>query len=213
MLVRMDANWEPIEHYDPVGGNLALDLANTANRATRPEPNEKLHTYEDLVVWGQRTGMLNADQSRALRAEATARPEAAARVLARTVELREAIYRIFSAVGTGGEPQDADVVVLDTYLKEGAAQRRLDRGKEGWIWKWEAGDEPLAQLLWPTAYAAAALLTEGELARVKECSNDECNWLFVDMSKNRSRRWCDMKDCGNRAKARRHYRRKKRGGK
>jgi predicted RNA-binding Zn ribbon-like protein len=206
----MDDVWEPIEHYDPVGGNLALDLANTANRAVRPVPQEKLRTYEDVVVWGERTGMLDAARARALRAEAGARPEAAAEVLARTVELREAIYRIFSAVGSGAEPVPADVAVLDAYLREGAGQRRLDRGRGGWTWKWEAGAEPLAQLLWPAAYAAADLLTEGELARVKECANDECTWLFVDMSKNRSRRWCDMKDCGNRVKARRHYRRTKR---
>jgi predicted RNA-binding Zn ribbon-like protein len=201
--------WEPIEHYDPVGGNLALDLANTANRASPTGPKEKLNAYEDVVVWGERTGMLDAARAGALRAEAAARPEAAEAVLARTWELREAIYRIFSTVGSGTEPSEADVTVLDSYLKEGAAQRRLARGREGWVWKWEAGAEPLAQLLWPTAWAAAALLTEGDLGRVKECGNDDCSWLFVDMSKNHSRRWCDMKDCGNRAKARRHYHRKK----
>lgn len=204
--------FEPIEHYDPVGGNLALDLANTANRAARPEPRDKLHTYEDLVVWGERTGVLSASGSASLRAEAEARPDDAAAVLARTIDLRETVYRIFSAVSGGTDPDAADILALDAYLREGAAQRRLERGHDGWTWKWEAGGEPLAQLLWPTAYAAATLLTEGELARVKECGNDDCGWLFVDMSKNRSRRWCDMKDCGNRAKARRHYRRQKKAG-
>jgi predicted RNA-binding Zn ribbon-like protein len=208
----MMETWEPIEHYDPVGGNLALDLANTANRASRPEQKEKLHAYEDVVVWGERTGVLDEARAAALRAEATARPEAAATALARTVELREIIYRIFSALGAGGQPAAPDVEALDVFLREGAAQRRLARGREGWTWKWETGTEPLTQLLWPAAYAAAALLTEGELTRVKECGNDDCTWLFVDMSKNRSRRWCDMKDCGNRAKARRHYRRKKASG-
>lgn len=205
----MTDTFEPIEQYDPVGGNLALDLANTANRASHSGPKDKLSSYDDVVVWAERTGLFGASRARALRQEAAARPEAAEAVLDRTVELREAIYRVFAAVGGGDEPAGADIATLDGYVREGAAQRRLDRGSEGWTWTWEAGTEPLAQHLWPTAYAAATLLTEGELARVKECGNDDCSWLFVDMSKNRSRRWCDMKDCGNRAKARRHYRRKK----
>ena len=199
--------WEPIEHYEPVGGNLALDLANTASRRSRPDPQDKLHGYEDVVVWGERTGLFDKKRAEALRREAGRRPKVAAAVLARTVELRETIYRIFSALGAGAKPRDQDVRALDAYLKEGAAHRSLHRGAHGWAWTWEGGDEPLAQHLWPAAWAAAALLTEGDLARVKECDNDVCTWLFVDMSKNRSRRWCDMKDCGNRAKARRHYKR------
>jgi len=203
----MDEIWTPIEHYDPVGGNLALDLANTANRASRPEPRDKLHRYADVVVWGERTGLIDDDRGRALRAEALRRPADAEAALARTVELREALYRIFSAVGDGATPPDGDVRTLDGFLREGAAHRCLTRVDEAWTWRWEGGDEPLEQHLWPTAWAAADLLTEGDLARVKECDNETCTWLFVDMSKNRSRRWCDMKDCGNRAKARRHYRR------
>lgn len=208
----MEPSPDSIRHFDPVGGNLALDLANTASRRSHPEPGNKLHDYEDLVVWGERTGLLGGERAKALRAEASSRPADAAAVLARAIELREATYRIFSAVGAGAEPAAADIDVLDGYLREGAAHRRLSRGPEGWSWRWEDGDEPLAQILWPTAYAAADLLTEGELARVKECGNPDCNWLFVDRSKNRSRRWCDMKECGNRAKARRHYRRTRKGG-
>ncbi len=205
----MDSGWVPIERYDPVGGNLALDLANTASHDPNSEPQEKLHTYEDLVVWGERTGVLDANGADALRGEAGRRPAAADTVLVRVLDLREAIYRIFSAVVQGGDAQDEDIEALGAVLDESALHRRLARTAEGWGWRWEVGDEPLAQLLWPTAHAAAELLTEGDLTRVKECGNDDCTWLFVDMSKNKSRRWCDMKDCGNRAKARRHYRRKR----
>ena len=207
----MATRWEPIEHYDPVGGNLALDLANTASRRSQPEPQDKLHGYEDVVVWGERTGLFDARRARAMRAEARRRPDVAEAVLARTVELRETIYRIFSALGADAEPAAKDVRTLGAYLKEGAALRSLHGGAHGWTWRWEGGEEPLAQHLWPAAWAAAELLTDGDLERVKECDNDACTWLFVDMSKNRSRRWCDMKDCGNRAKARRHYKRTKGG--
>jgi len=49
------------------------------------------------------------------------------------------------------------------------------------------------------------LLTSSQrLNQVRQCRGDNCGWLFVDGSKNHSRRWCDMRDCGNRAKVRRH---------
>ncbi len=205
----METTWEPIEHFDPVGGNLALDLANTVSRRGQDDPGEKLRAYQDLVVWGERTGLFDEERAEDLRTEARARPGEAAAALARAIELREAIYRIFSCVGGGQDPQTPDLDLLSGYLEEGARHRRLVRSDQGWGWRWEAGAEPLTQILWPAAYAAAELLTEGDLTRVKECGSDACTWLFVDMSKNRSRRWCDMKDCGNRAKARRHYRRQK----
>jgi predicted RNA-binding Zn ribbon-like protein len=64
-------------------------------------------------------------------------------------------------------------------------------------------------MLWPIVDAAADLLVRGEPERIKTCGSATCGWLFLDLSRNRSRRWCDMKDCGNRAKARRHYARRK----
>ncbi len=195
----------------PVGGNLALDLANTASARERPQVHEKLHTYADVVVWAERTGVLGPERAARLRAEAEARPAEAAVVLARTLELREAIYRVLSSVAVAASPAPADVAVLNQYVEEAGSHRRLRGGERGFEWGWGEGDEPLAQLLWPAAWAAAELLAEGELGRVKQCGNDGCNWLFVDLSRNRSRRWCDMKDCGNRAKARRHYARRRRG--
>ncbi len=103
----MEETWTPIEDYDPVGGNLALDLSNTVSGRSRPEPKSKLRRYEDVVVWGERTGLLGADRAKSLRAEAARRPADAEAVLARTVELRETIYRIFSAVGAGADPAPA----------------------------------------------------------------------------------------------------------
>ena len=68
-------------------------------------------------------------------------------------------------------------------------------------------------MLWPVVQSAVDLMTSPELDRVGQCADDRgCGWLFVDTTKNRSRRWCDMRDCGNRAKARRHYAKKKSEG-
>lgn len=73
------------------------------------------------------------------------------------------------------------------------------------VWGWDDAAPALDRPLWPVARSLAELLTSDELPRVRECAADNCAWLFIDTSKNRSRRWCDMAVCGNRAKARRHY--------
>jgi len=79
-------------------------------------------------------------------------------------------------------------------------------------WRWEFVDgEELDSMLWPIVRDAAELLTSRDFDRVTECSGSDCTWLFADKSRNRSRRWCDMAECGNRSKARRFYRRQKSG--
>ena len=193
---------EPIESYQLIGGELCLDFSNTASRRTVPEgPAERLRQFGDLVTWAERVGILAGDSSARMREEATRRPGDAAAVLDRARALREAIYRTFSALGHGNAPEPHDVAVLDDEYHRGIARRRLRVG--GWDWAPEG--DALEWPLGPVALSASDLLTGDQLNRVKECTNQACTWLFMDVSKNRSRRWCDMRDCGNRAKARRHY--------
>ncbi len=120
-------------------------------------------------------------------------------MLRRARDLREAVFRIFARPGT----DESDLDLLADEAARGAAERRLTATEDGYTYAWPESDR-LERLLWPVALAAAELLISAEVRpRVKECAADNCNWLFLDMSRNRSRRWCDMKVCGNRAKARR----------
>ncbi len=73
----------------------------------------------------------------------------------------------------------------------------------GYAWTWADDPNALDRMLWPLVRSAAELLVTGDLSRVRVCGGERCGWLFVDTSKNRSRRWCDMQDCGNVAKVRR----------
>lgn len=204
----MSQEIETIERIPMVGGELCLDFTNTTSERDL-EPRERLLGYGDLLVWAERTGLIDARRAAELRAEAEQRPRDAARVHARALELREAIYRVFSALAHGEPANSADVAWLDAEVREAQRRRHLaaQGDRVGWIWI-EEGD-PLEEILRPVAWSAAELLTSAERSRVKECTNENCNWLFVDASRNRSRRWCDMKDCGNRAKARRHYARQR----
>jgi predicted RNA-binding Zn ribbon-like protein len=130
----------------------------------------------------------------------------------RAIALREAIYHIFSDTADGEEPNPHDVQTLNRELATAWDHLRLAPTGGGFAWEWVAEGNELDRVLWLVARSAAELLTSGPLDRVRECANDPCGWLFVDLSRNRSRRWCDMQDCGNKVKARRHYARTKLNG-
>lgn len=189
-----------------IGGELCLDFANTVDWHASDHPREFLTSYADLVAWGQHVGILTAQEAEGLLREASRRPAEAEAALARAIALREAIYRIFSAVVTGARPAASDLDILNAALREALAHMRIDPTPDGFAWAWAEAEAALARVLWPVARSAGELLTSAALGRVRRCADQDCGWLFLDRSRNRSRRWCDMKDCGNRAKARRHYR-------
>ena len=192
-----------------VGGRLCLDFANTVGSHAGEHPNEYLRSYRDLVAWSRHAGILTDAEERCLLAAGEALPDEAGVVLERAVALREAIYRIFSAVAAARAPDDADLETLNVALARALAHARIVPAGDGFAWAWRDEQGALDQMLWPVARSAADLLTGGDLDRMRECANDTCGWLFLDLSRNRSRRWCDMRDCGNRIKARRHYQRRR----
>jgi predicted RNA-binding Zn ribbon-like protein len=197
-------SYEPIESYDLVGGDVSMDLVNTASARTGPELKDKLRTYDDLVTWAERVHLAGERRAERLRRAAAHDPAEAEAVLGRAKDLREVIYRVFTA----DPPEATDLDALGRAAADAAAARRLRSTADGYVFAWPESDA-LDQLLWPIALSAAELLTSEDRVRVKECAADTCNWLFLDRSRNRSRRWCDMKDCGNRAKARRYLARKR----
>jgi predicted RNA-binding Zn ribbon-like protein len=196
-------------HVGPVAPRVCLDFANSLEGRLTQQPQETFTNYADLVSWSQRAGMLSQDAAQSLTQQAALRPAAAAKVLTRAIALREALYRIFSAVAGQRSPQTAALDLLNDILCEALAVLRITQTTDGFAWEWSSDVKGLDRLLWPLAQAAADLLTAGELQTVRECAAPTCVWLFLDTSRNHSRRWCDMKACGNRAKARRHYERKK----
>jgi predicted RNA-binding Zn ribbon-like protein len=200
------------ETLELIGERLCLNFANTVGNHRGHEPHEHMRTYAALVAWSRHVGILPDSTTDYLLQEASHREDEALRVFDRAVALREAIYRIFSAVAEGVAIKPADLSILNHVLAKAMARARIVRSGDGFYWDWSDKDETLDRMLWPIARSAAELLTSEDLARVRECSSDTCGWLFVDASKNHSRRWCSMSDCGNRAKARRHYARLKKIG-
>jgi len=189
-----------------VAGALCLEFANTADWHASARPHESLKSYENLVAWCRRADLLDAARAERLLREARRRPAAAKTALRRTTALREAIYRIVVRLLRGGPPDRADLAVFNRALASALRRSRVVSGRDGLAWTWEGDDRALDAMLWPIVESAAELLTSERRSRIGQCADDRgCGWLFLDATKNRSRRWCAMGDCGNRAKARRHY--------
>ena len=194
--------------FELSGGQLALDFVNTVGGMRAEQPKEYLRGYEDLLAFGVQTGSVSAEQARKIADEARQRPAEAEAALAEAKELREALHRVFLRRVDGHAPAPADLALLGAALGRALAHRRLAAGEGCCALGWD-GAAALDAPWWPALAAAADLLaSRDDLARVRVCGMSEageCGWLFVDRTKARTRRWCSMKDCGNRAKARRHY--------
>ena len=195
--------------FEFTGNWLCLDFANTMSDRPSDSPQELLNSYNDLVSWAVQAHIVTENEAEQLRNEAVSRPAEASAVLKRAIDLREAIYRIFSALGNDSSAEEADLVILNGALSEGMAHAHLVPKANVFSWDWSGKEDALERILWLVARSAADLLVSEELDTVRVCASEDCQWLFLDTSKNKSRRWCDMKSCGNRAKARRHYQRKK----
>jgi predicted RNA-binding Zn ribbon-like protein len=198
------------------GGVPSLDFVNTVGSRLTDRPREYLRSYGDLLDWAREAGLLTPPEREGLSRQAMLDPEGAQQTLSRALILREAIHRVVSATITG-EPQDeSDMWALNGELSVALSHLRVvpAGGAYGWAWDWGENDggAPLDGPLWPVARSAAELLTSPKLGRVKVCAGEGCGWIFLDESRNGSRRWCDSRDCGNRERVRRHLARKRTSG-
>jgi len=185
---------------------LCLDFTDTVDWRTSDHATDRLQTYADLVNWSQRHGVVDEKESRVLLRSASSQEATGERVLENARVLREAIYRMFSAAAHGNRAGAADVGVLNGHLANALAKMEVQMTDTGYRFGW-CTEEAADRMLYPIAKSAADLLTSGDLARVKECANEEegCGSLFIDSSKSHSRRWCSMESCGNKVKLRTYY--------
>jgi predicted RNA-binding Zn ribbon-like protein len=187
-----------------VGGALCLDFANTVGNHNTDHSSEHLTSYADLVTWSLHANILDAPTAQRMLRDAARQPTAARNVLRNARALREALYRIFVARAQNASPQAQDLETLTRANANAFAHTRIIWDGKNFAWDW-ADEITLDRMIWSIARSAADLLTMSNLDRVKQCGGDACGWLFLDTSKNQSRRWCAMNDCGNRAKVRRFY--------
>lgn len=173
--------------------DLCLEFVNTRYWRGRPAPTETLNTVEDLTAW--------AAANVKLRKEMLGQAE-----FERAIELRETIYRLFDATARDKPPAPRDLEAFNSALAAAPARRRLRKDRDGFSWTVEMKSSTAHDLLAPVLWSAGDLLAGTRLGRARLCANPQCRWLFLDDSRAGKRRWCSMQACGNRAKARRHYR-------
>jgi predicted RNA-binding Zn ribbon-like protein len=196
--------------FQLVAGSLPLDFANTLDNRGDPErEEERLRSYSDLVAFLHQSEAIPDALARKLNARAAREPRAAAALLTRARELREALNRVFAAIALGESPAPKDLDRVNEEIATAAKHSRLQPAGTSFAWTWSGDADALERALWPILRGAAELLTSEQLSRVRVCEAITCRWVFLDTSRNRTRRWCDMKLCGNRAKARRFYERQR----
>jgi predicted RNA-binding Zn ribbon-like protein len=195
------------EPFNLIAGHPALDFANALDNRYHPNgPVELIGSYKDLVRFCVQSALLNKTQMRHMLTRIN-EPEATA-ALESARELREAIERIFSALADQRNVDRNDLSVLNHHLEQALMHRKISKEKAGFVWTWEGIENFATGPLWPIAHAAGELLASEDRRFVRQCGRATCRWLFLDTSKNRSRRWCEMRVCGNRTKAQRYYKRR-----
>ena len=189
-----------------MGGSLCLDLVNTSGARVTGAPRERLTSYRDLLVWGRRAGIVDAKAERSLRATAEHRADADG-VVKRIRKLREELYELFLGIAEGRRADPTLVASLSRRWRAARNRQQLVAAERGFELKLVSDGDDVDRLLWPIVMSAVELLTSDRLRLIRRCA--ECDWLFLDESKNGSRKWCKSR-CGNRARSRERYERTRR---
>jgi len=162
-----------------------------------------------LLAWSHRAGTITDKEAIKLARKSAECPKEAAVVFKRALRLREAIYDICNDVLSDTKPDRASLTILNDELRLARGNEELVATPDGFEWRFNGSEYELDSTLWYVARSAAEMLTKADLTRLRKCEGDDCGWLFEDTSRNRSRHWCDMQDCGNLAKVRRYRNRQK----
>lgn len=189
-------------------GEPCLDFVNSKVWITRSQPFVDLFSdYEPVAYWFRHLDLITEAEVEQTLKWAAQHPAEAQVAFEKILTLRDANYRTLTALVHLRQPAGADLDLLHQTLIEAETHRQLTVSPNGIRWVWKGKEDNLVWTLWPLAQTTAELLTSDRLHRLRECGG--CYWLFMDTSRNGMRRWCDMKTCGNRAKAHRHYEKSK----
>jgi len=187
--------------YAFVGNNLSLDFVNTVGYISSENPIENLNSFSDLIEWSKQGKLISDDEAIVIFTKAKKNILESERVFWRVLRLRKSVYDIFRSVISGEEIFDKDLTVFNRELSLAMSKAEIFCREGELIWDWK--NDGIERILFLITRVAAQLLTSSDLEKLKCCSGENCGWLFYDTSKNKRRQWCDMRDCGNLAKARR----------
>jgi predicted RNA-binding Zn ribbon-like protein len=205
---RIGSHLRPDLPFRYIGGDPALDLVNTVDWTRDGPDDERLTDYGRLTEFAHGAGVIDRDMAERLRHTAAREPYAAAQALDRVLIVRDALQRVVefaTAPGRRGRRHAQALGELNDALGSALAHLRLQDAGGRFALEWAGLGDSLESPLWPLIWSAAELLASEEYHRLRACAGPDCGWVYVDRSRNRMRRWCQMETCGNRAKASRRY--------
>lgn len=206
-----------MKKFEFLGEALCLDFLNTLHDAGAADPGEELSTDADVTAWAAQADILSAREAgrlpaRALRNYSRLKLLGKKRASLRddAWALREALRQLFQRAARDGKVAPRDVETLNRLLERFPAAGRIERSNGDWTMSWESQAGGAEKIFYAIVKSAAELVAAGRWRAVRECSSDTCTWMFLDTSKNHSRRWCEMARCGNREKVHRFRARSRR---
>jgi predicted RNA-binding Zn ribbon-like protein len=198
--------------FEWVGGQLCLDFLNTVTWRSDGPARERLGTYTALSAWAHEAGLVTNEDLVLMAADAVRRPDLAQDALDEAHALRALMHVVFVETLQGRKPTPRQIALLNDAIQRAHARRCIEWKGAQLSWRWDTRPRDLAAILSPVVGSAAELLTGTTLSRVALCANPDCGWLFLDETRSRTRRWCSMRECGSRAKARRYHARQRARG-
>lgn len=196
--------------YELTGGNLALDFVNTVDSRPTDHPNELLPTYNELFSWARQTKVRSRLEELNLIKKADRHPGEGETARKSAIALREILFQIFNNVIDEKKIPEDTLARWNKYVQRSNDSYQMVKTKDGFSWECNADPLEFDAILWPIIHSAVELMTSSSIQKLRRCAADNCDWLFLDLSKTGNRRWCDMTVCGNRTKAQRFYSRKTR---
>lgn len=205
---------DPDLPFKYVGGDPCLDLINTVDWTRRGLENDRLTDYARLTRWAEGAGIVSRREGERLRREGASHPREAQAAFDAARWLRQVLQSLFASIAAGERPgaslDDFNDLLTDALRRLRVAPVFRARAVQSPVeWEWEGREDDLASVLWPVVRSAADLLTSGEARRVRVCPSLDCGWIYVDRSRNRMRRWCQMETCGTLEKSRRRAERRR----
>jgi predicted RNA-binding Zn ribbon-like protein len=191
--------------FEFIGGAVCLDFANTIHNARAKDREEELHAIADLLQWAKEAGLLSPVDHDCLTLHYSRNSREATAALTKAITIRDLLLSIFICIANGRSLPSQRLSELNSALAQFPGLMRVQKYSDRIEKEWTSTADGLQQVLFAVLTSAAELLASDRVRRVRECASADCTWLFVDESRNRSRRWCEMGACGNRMKARRHY--------
>jgi predicted RNA-binding Zn ribbon-like protein len=192
-----------VRRMELIGGHVALDFVNTLGGSPDRADDEYLFEYPDLVTWLARVGLRPPDRHGDIGRAADDAPAEAARVLDEVRRLRGSVDHILRCHRSGEPADDDHLELVRSAYAEAAGHATLEKHATAYRLTWDTADT--GSLRWPVWVIAAAcldLLATAPLDLLGRC--EHCRWMFLDHSRNHSRRWCSMNSCGAVNKMRRH---------